>query len=191
MTEGKKYEVPSTPIWETWDSILLKTLSLGTDIQKAQHDGKIPEITKLAFIPRGGLFIANVLARQLGLSGDMTISLGISKYDRDDPMQDGEFKIGQLPTASDVEGEVLLLAEEVFDTCETVEFAVSTLRDLGAAAVITAAVHYKPGKNMTAFVPDFYAEETNGWVHYPWEVIDPVGTMHRKVTANNGNGHTH
>jgi hypoxanthine phosphoribosyltransferase len=175
-------EVPNTPIWETWESALLKTMSVGADIQEAIRQGKIPNIDKIAVIPRGGLFVVDVLARQLGLSGDKVLSIGLSKYSRDDPKHAGEFKKGQMPTAVDVEGQVILLGDEVFDTCETAVRAKSILLELGALSVITAAIHYKPGKNETDFVPDFYAELTDGWVHYPWEVIDPIGTLHRLAT---------
>lgn len=57
--------------------------------------------------------MANILSRMLGLSGDQTMSLGISKYDRERPMRAGNFKIGQLPDASQVAGQVVLLVDEV------------------------------------------------------------------------------
>jgi len=81
----------SASAWETWESVFLKTTALGDRIieqtlSRGQH------ITRIAFVPRGGLYLANVLSRMLGLSGDQTISLGISKYDREHPMQAGDFK---------------------------------------------------------------------------------------------------
>ena len=91
---------PAGPsVWETWESVFLKTTALGDRIiertlSRGQH------ITRIAFVPRGGLYMANILSRMLGLTGDQTISLGISKYGREHPMQAGDFKIGQLPGAS-------------------------------------------------------------------------------------------
>ncbi len=181
MSNNKQDTVET--IWETWDSVLLKTMTLGVDIQNSMHQGKTPTITKIACIPRGGMYVVNVLARQLALSGDKVLSLGMSRYDREDAKQAGEFKIGQMPVESDVEGETVLLAEEIFDSCETVERAVKELLALGAKSVVTAAIHYKPSKNKTNFVPDFYVTATSGWVYYPWEVIDPIGTLHQRSVS--------
>jgi hypoxanthine phosphoribosyltransferase len=176
----------SEPVWETWDSALLKSMTLGADIQTAVHAGKIPRITKVACIPRGGLYVVNILARQFGISGDNVLMISMSRFDRENNTKSGAFKIGQMPSKSDVEGQVILLAEEIFDTCETVEKAVEMLMDLGANKVITAALHYKPLKNKyKEFKPDFYVSATDGWVHYPWEVIDPIGTLHQRSVDKN------
>ena len=168
----------SAPVWETWESVFLKTTALGNRIiertlARGQH------ITRIAFFPRGGLYLANVLSRMLGLSGDQTISLGISKYDREHPMQAGNFKIGQLPDAAQVAGQVVLLVDEVHDSGRTAEWARNALAELGAAAVLMAVIHYKPGANATGYEPDFYVETMNGWVHYPWEPIDSLGSVYQ------------
>ena len=168
----------SAPVWETWESVFLKTTALGNRIiertlARGQH------ITRIAFVPRGGLYLANVLSRMLGLSGDQTISLGISKYDREHPMQAGNFKIGQLPDAAQVAGQVVLLVDEVHDSGRTAEWARNALAELGAEAVLMAVIHYKPGANATGYEPDFYVETMNGWVHYPWEPIDSLGSVYQ------------
>lgn len=168
----------NAPVWETWESVFLKTTALGNMIieQTLAHGQRI---TRIAFVPRGGLYLVNILSRMLGLSGDQTISLGISKYDREHPMHAGDFKIGQLPDASHVVGQVVLLVDEVHDTGRTAEWARNSLIELGAAAVLMAVIHYKPGANATGYAPDFYIETTNGWVHYPWEPIDSLGSVYQ------------
>src|SRR5215472_5898895 len=68
-------------VWETWESVFLKTTALGNMIiEETLAHGQ--RITRIAFVPRGGLYLVNILSRMLGLSGDQTISLGVSKYDR-------------------------------------------------------------------------------------------------------------
>ena len=172
------------PVWETWESILLKTLTLGAVLQDAVRGRKIPPITKIVCIPRGGLHVVNVLSRQLAMGGEDVLLLGMTRFNREHNQESGDFKIGQLPRREDVEGHVVLLAEEVFDTCETAVRAIKELEALGAKRVITAAIHYKPLRNKTNFVPDFYIDETNGWIHYPWEVIDPIGTLYERTLAS-------
>jgi len=168
----------SAAVWETWESVFLKTTALGDRIiERTLARGQ--RITRIAFVPRGGLYLANVLSRMLGLSGDQTISLGISKYDREHPMQAGNFKIGQLPNESQVAGQIVLLVDEVHDSGRTAEWARNALAELGAATVFMAVIHYKPDANATGYEPDFYVEAVNGWVHYPWEPIDLLGSVYQ------------
>jgi hypoxanthine phosphoribosyltransferase len=65
-----------------------------------------------------------------------------------------------------------LLVDEVYDSDETIEFARKLLENLGAKRVVTAAVHYKPTRAVTGKAPDFYAEETAAWIHYPWKSLE-------------------
>lgn len=168
----------STSDWETWESVFLKTTALGDRIIE-QTLARGQHITRIAFVPRGGLYLANILSRMLGLSGDQTISLGISKYDREHLTHAGNFKIGQLPDVSLVADQVVLLVDEVHDSGRTAEWARNALAELGAAAVLMAVIHYKPGANATGYEPDFYIETVNGWVHYPWEPIDLLGSVYQ------------
>lgn len=176
--------VPSNTVWETWDSVLLKTTALGNLIRESYKNDPTEAATKIAVVPRGGLYVVNILSRMLGMSGNNVLSLGISKYDRDHPTQEGQFKIGQLPVRNDVENQRVLLADEIFDTGETTKKAVSILMELGAASVKTAVIHYKPGKNETEIEPDYYIEANDGWIHYPWEVIDPQGSIYLENLQN-------
>src|SRR5215472_17422845 len=69
------------PVWETWESVFLKTTALGNMIiERSLLSGQ--RITRIAFVPRGGLYLVNILSRMLGLSGDQVISIGVSKYNR-------------------------------------------------------------------------------------------------------------
>jgi uncharacterized protein len=176
------------PIWETWESVFLKTTVLGDMIiDRSLASGQ--RITRIACVPRGGLYLVNILSRMLGLSGDQVISLGISKYDRENPTQASNFKIGQLPDRSDVAGQVVLLVDEVHDSGKTAEWARDALIGLGSAVVWTAVIHYKPHPNATSYKPDFYVETTNGWVHYPWAPIDSLGTVYQAALGKQSTEH--
>lgn len=180
-------DLSDAPVWETWESVFLKTTILGDMIiERSLATGQ--RITRIAFVPRGGLYLVNILSRMLGLSGDQVICLGISKYDRENPTQAGDFKIGQLPDRSDVAGQVILLVDEVHDTGKTAEWARDELIGLGCAAVWTAVLHYKPRPNATSYEPDFYVETTNGWVHYPWAPIDSLGTVYQTALGEQPRG---
>jgi hypoxanthine phosphoribosyltransferase len=176
-------DVSDAPIWETWDSVFLKTTTLGHAIIRRTLEDPKARITRIAVVPRGGLYMVNVLSRMLGLSGAEVLSVSLSRYDREHPTQAGEFRVGSLPQRESVEGQVVLIADEVHDTGETMQRAKEILLDLGAAEVYTAAIHHKPVANTTGTVPDFFIVETDGWVHYPWETIDPAGTLYHQALA--------
>ena len=171
-------DTPNIAVWETWESVFFKTTALGNMIvESSLASGQ--RITRIAFVPRGGLYLVNILSRMLGLSGDQVISIGVSKYSREHPAQAGQFKIGQLPHKDHVEGQVVLLVDEVHDTGRTAQWVRSALVELGAAAVSMAVIHYKPGANATDYEPEFYIESTSGWVHYPWEPLDSFGSVYQ------------
>jgi hypoxanthine phosphoribosyltransferase len=172
--------IPDTDINETWETITEKTTTLANHVIAKTLRDPCQKIDRLAIVPRGGLFMANVISRKLGLGGYDVISLGLSKYDIDDPTKAGAFKVGQMLDRPElVEGKTVLLADEVSDSGETMQYAKRALLRYGALTVLTAAIHYKPGFNITAEEPDFFVEMTNGWVHYPWEAIDEEGTAYR------------
>ena len=97
-------DVSSSPIWETWESVYLKTTTLGHEIIRRTLGDPAERITRIAVVPRGGLYMVNVLSRMLGLSGSEVLSLSISKYDREHPTQAGELRIGSVPSRESVEG---------------------------------------------------------------------------------------
>src|SRR5215469_2211846 len=171
-------DAPEAPVWETWDSVFLRTTALGNMIiERNLLSGQ--RVTRIEFVRRVGLYLVKIPSRMLRLAGDEVISIGVSKYSREHPTQAGQFKVGQLPDRTNVEGQVILLVDEVHDTGRTAEWVRRALVDLGAAAVSMAVIHYKPGANATGYEPDFYIEPTNGWVHYPWEPIDSLGSVYQ------------
>ncbi len=176
---------PKNEVWETWESVFLKTTALGNMIvESSLASGQ--GITRIAFVPRGGLYLVNILSRMLGLTGDQVISIGVSKYSRERPAQAGQFKIGQLPVRDQVADQVVLLVDEVHDTGRTAQWVRQALVEMGATAVSMAVIHYKPGANATDYEPDFYIERTNGWVHYPWEPIDSFGSVYQAALRRQG-----
>ena len=179
MPLPKPEEVSSAEITETWESAHQKIISLGIMIMKHTLREGI-KLDLIAVIPRGGLYPVNILSRLLKIPGNRVILLGLSKYDPNDPMHDTEkFEIGQLPPKDMIEGKNVLLPDEVHDTGETMDLGYNILKDLGAATILTAAIHYKPRPNRTSRIPDFYVQATNGWVHYPWEDLDGIGDVYQ------------
>lgn len=65
----------------------------------------------------------------------------------------------------------LLIVDDVFDTGRSIEAVVAHLRDrarLNTPEDIRVAVpYYKPERNLTDRVPDYYLYETSEWLKYP------------------------
>lgn len=122
----------------------------------------------LIYIPRGGLFPANIIARILGLDGTQMYAFGLSSYDSSCDKYNNKLSTGQLLSRDIVEGKTLLLVDEVCDSGRSLKFVYDQLYALGAKVVKTAVIHFKPDLSQTDFVPDFYITTTKKWVSYPW-----------------------
>ena len=65
----------------------------------------------------------------------------------------------------------LLIVDDVFDTGHTIDRVIETLREKArrnAPREIRVAVpYYKPARNRTARVPDYFLHETEEWIKFP------------------------
>ena len=68
----------------------------------------------------------------------------------------------------------LLIIDDVFDSGRSVSAIIDTLRTKSRRNtpedIKVATVYYKPQKNKTERVPDFYVHETNEWLVFPHEM---------------------
>lgn len=69
----------------------------------------------------------------------------------------------------------LLIVDDVFDSGRSVEAIVQQLRHTcrrnTPEVIKIATCYYKPTKNVTSLVPDFYIEETDEWLVFPHELV--------------------
>ena len=65
----------------------------------------------------------------------------------------------------------LLIVDDVFDTGHTIEKVIQTLREKtrrnSPREIRVAVPYYKPSRNRTTRVPDYYLHETEQWVKFP------------------------
>lgn len=68
----------------------------------------------------------------------------------------------------------LLLIDDVFDSGRSIRAVMTELkrrcRHNTPGEVKVATVYYKPARNVTDLVPDFYVHETNDWLIFPHEI---------------------
>ncbi len=75
----------------------------------------------------------------------------------------------QFPEDSQIYGKRILLVDDVWDTGSTVMAVRERLRRAGGN-VDVCVLNYKPGKSkFPGERPEFFAEETDDWIVYPWD----------------------
>ena len=123
---------------------------------------------------RGGLEPGNIMARCLDIPAKNIFQAVLSRYRRGTTEATNRFVTGQFPPWWRVIGRKVLLVDDVWHEGHTLVEAKRRLRRRGARAVLTAVLHYKPEQNQTNEQPDFWAEETERWIVYPWEHHDEL-----------------
>ncbi|MGB3943708.1 MAG: phosphoribosyltransferase [Methanothrix sp.] len=159
----------------TWDEFyhLARTLSL-----EIKSSGWRPDL--VVAIGRGGYVPARVVCDFLiheRLTSIKVEHWGIAAQKRD-------HAVIRFPLATPVEGETVLIVDDVTDTGETLTTAVGYVESLEPEEVRTAVLQHK---SSSAFKPDYYAEELAEWrwIIYPWAVHeDLVGFTGRVLSSS-------
>lgn len=142
----------------TWDQLGHLCFKLGRQINQT---GK--KYNRIVVIARGGLTWSRVLADYLNISDIEVIRVKLYRglgntFKKPEIIQ--EIKTG-------IEGEKILLFDDVADSGQTFTFVKNLLLDRGAKSVDTASLFYKPGSKI---IPDFYDHQTDAWIVFPHEI---------------------
>ena len=127
-------------------------------------------------VARGGLIPARIIADLLDIS---TIgSIGVTFYkDVGQPMRN---PIITHPLNVTVLYKCILLVDDIVDTGKSLALVASKIRRR-AAELITATIYRKPS---ACVVPDYFAEETDVWVVFPWELRETIKKISRKLLSS-------
>ena len=102
------------------------------------------------------------------------IAIRTSSYDGIDKRRDNVQVHGLHYTIENVNAEDnLLIIDDVFDTGNSVQAILDTIRNLSrlnAPSMKVATIYYKPGKRKVETTPDFYVHETEKWLVFPHEL---------------------
>ncbi len=119
----------------------------------------------LVSISRGGHVISRILSDFLSLD---VLNVTIQSYEGINNQK--ELKISQK-LGVNLQGQRILLVDEIVDSGRTLERALSYLRRIKVKDVVSTALHVKP---RTSIYPDYFVVETSNWVVYPYEVRETV-----------------
>ncbi len=116
-------------------------------------------------ISRGGLVPAGMLAYRLDLREILVA--GVEFY-RTDGGTHAEPRFLQFPPPGLLEGQRVLVVDEVWETGETMAAVLARVRAAGGQPT-SAVLHFKPGQSRVAGRPDHAAAEVEDWVRYPYK----------------------
>lgn len=161
--------IPDDALIESWDSVYQMSLDLAAmiDTDCEANGNRFDAI--LAF-PRGSYYPVNIISREFGFAAPEILHACVTSYDAGTTSQNQEFRMGQMPTKEQVEGKNLLIIEEVCDTGNTLAHVTSLLQLMGVGLIKTGVLHYKPTNSKSGFKPDYFVQETDKWIVYPWEI---------------------
>jgi len=137
-----------------WKNLIRDTKLLADWIKESKYNFEI-----LVAITRGGLFVSGMLSQYLDIKAIETIS--IHSYNNKKRHKMVLFKgiDKKLPC-----NKKTLICDDVIDTGETMNI---TKRLFPNSKI--AVLHYKL-KNKPIIKPDYYCQNTDKWIVYPWEV---------------------
>lgn len=148
-----------TPNWDQLNQLAFEIS------QQTEKDGlKFDRIVTLA---KGGWPLTRSLVDFMQVPEVASIGIkfykGINKrYERPQIYQD-------IPIS--IQGENLLLFDDVADTGKSIEFTLNYLKNKGAKDVKTATLFYKPHSSLK---PDYFAQKTTDWIVFPYETAETI-----------------
>ncbi len=154
----------------TWNRFLDMSIELA---ERIVESGRLPDT--IVAVLRGGYFIAKILADYLGIESIATIEVKFYKGIG----ERAERPIVVKPITIDLRGMDVLIVDDVADSGRTLQVVTDIARLHGARTVYTAALFYKP---WSIIIPDYYVEETDKWIVFPWE----VGETLRELSSEYG-----
>ncbi|MBN2478560.1 phosphoribosyltransferase [Candidatus Micrarchaeota archaeon] len=80
------------------------------------------------------------------------------------------------PLQADIKGKKVLVVDDVSDSGESMAAVRDYLAEKNPGEIKFASLHYKP---QSKFRPDYYAETTDKWIIYPWEIEETRREMEK------------
>ncbi|MFC1803564.1 phosphoribosyltransferase [Thermoproteota archaeon] len=159
-------------LYLTWDEV--QTLIEKT-ADKIKKDGFNPDL--LVAISRGGFNPARILSDQLDTR--KLASLQITYYNALNEKKEKPEIL--FPLNAEIKGLRVLVVDDVSDSGNSLTAVKKYIQEKGVAEVKIATIHHKPWSNIK---PDYFAEEVDKWILYPWEpresILDLVQLLSEK-----------
>jgi hypoxanthine phosphoribosyltransferase len=118
-------------------------------------------------ITRGGMVPACIISERLNLRNILVAA--VMFYTAQERTLDKPIFL-QFPADPLLNQRRVLIVDDVWDSGRTIMAVRERVMDAGGLPE-TAVLHYKPARNAYgATQPDYYVDETDAWIVYPWDV---------------------
>jgi uncharacterized protein len=122
-------------------------------------------------ITRGGMVPACIISERLNLR-NILVAAVMFYSDLERTLDKPIFL--QFPADPLLNGRRVLIVDDVWDSGRTIVAVRDRVVDAGGIPD-TAVLHYKPNHSQySALRPDFFVDETDAWIVYPWDVGESV-----------------
>jgi hypoxanthine phosphoribosyltransferase len=129
-------------------------------------------------VTRGGMVPACLISERLDLRN--LVAAAVMFYTEgtanpDETLREPIFL--EFPADPLLAGKRVLIVDDVWESGKTAMAVRRRVREAGGRADL-AVLHYKPNRSLYSERPDYYAEQTDDWVAYPWDPTrarPPVG----------------
>lgn len=144
-----------------------------TDVERLveeliQHIGEISRFDVLLVITRGGMVPACLISERTGIRNILVAA--VMFYTGVGETLD-KLTFLQFPPDPYLKDRRVLVVDDVWDSGRTAMAVRERVLQAGGRPEI-AVLHYKPKESIYPEKPDFYAEETDAWVVYPWDPVE-------------------
>jgi len=153
----------------SWDDVQSLTEEIARQIQESEY---MPDV--IVAVSRGGFDPARILCDQLGIKRLASLQV---EYYRDINETSSTPEI-VFPLNTEVPDTSILIVDDVSDTGTSLEVARDHVLERGASEVRVATLHVKP---WTKFRPDFSASVVESWIIYPWETVESITSIAKKL----------
>lgn len=173
MKRTTEFDIPFN-FWD-WQDLEKATNMLAISVLES---GK--EYDRIIALANGGLTMVRLLADRLGTTKISSVQLSFYQGINDTKK---EPQIRQ-PLTAKVDGQNVLLFEDIVDSGATLEFALEYLNNHGVRSVDSAALVVKPHSSIR---PTFAAESETAWVIFPYEIRETLSELWQKWRASGHN----
>ncbi|MGW5226161.1 phosphoribosyltransferase [Nocardia niigatensis] len=141
--------------------------------QVIADDGFEPDL--ILSIARGGLFVAGALGYALDVKNLHVMN--VEFYTGVDQRLDMPVMLPPVPSAVDLAGATVLVADDVADTGKTLKL-VRDFCSYHVAEVRCAVIYQKPHSEVDC---EYVWKRTDKWINFPWSVLPPVTKREARV----------